>query len=110
MSSYSSINHAYNSGAEVLNIRLKRPNNTVSWGFNIQGGKEFSSPLLIQKITPNSLADRCSLKPGDYIIRIGNRSVENFTHNDARNSIIEQGNDLEIVIQRYTNYECVVLN
>jgi C-terminal processing protease CtpA/Prc len=104
MSSYSSINHAYNRGAEVLNIRLKRPNNTVSWGFNIQGGKEFSSPLLIQKITPNSLADRCSLKPGDYIIRIGNRSVENFTHNDARNSIIEQGNDLEIVIQRYTNY------
>ena len=100
MSSFSSINHAYNSGAQVLNIRLKRPNNSISWGFNIQGGKEFSSPLLVQKITPTRLADRCSLRPGDYLLKIGNRSVEYFTHNDARTSIIEQGNDLELVIQR----------
>jgi hypothetical protein len=100
MSSLSTANNAYNSAAEILNVKLKRQNNTVSWGFNIQGGTEFSSPLLIQKITPNSLADHCSLRPGDYLLRIGNRSIENYTHNDARAAIVDQGNDLELVVQR----------
>lgn len=100
MSSYSFSNHATNNTIEVLNVKLKRHNNQVSWGFNIQGGREFSSPLVIQKVAPNSLAERCSLKPGDYILKIGYQSVENYTHNDARNAILNQGDDLELTVQR----------
>ena len=35
---------------QVLSVRLQRSDNTVSWGFNVQGGKEFHSPLVIQKV------------------------------------------------------------
>ena len=35
---------------QVLNVKLQRADNSVSWGFNLQGGKDFHSPLLIQKV------------------------------------------------------------
>ncbi len=35
---------------QVLSVKLQRSDNTVSWGFNVQGGKEFHSPLVIQKV------------------------------------------------------------
>ena len=54
-------------------------------------------------MNPNSLADRCSIKPGDYILRIGNLSTEHLTHNQARDSVIRQGNNLELTLQRYFN-------
>ncbi len=85
---------------EVLNVKLQRTDQGVSWGFNVQGGKEFHCPLVIQKVNPNSLADRCSIRPGDYIIRIANTSTEHLTHNQARDAIIRQGNNLELTLQR----------
>ena len=36
---------------QVLNVKLQRADNSISWGFNLQGGKDFYSPLLIQKVT-----------------------------------------------------------
>jgi hypothetical protein len=35
---------------QVLNVKLQRADQSVSWGFNLQGGKDFCSPLLIQKV------------------------------------------------------------
>ena len=35
---------------QVLNVKLQRGDSSVSWGFNLQGGKDFGSPLLIQKV------------------------------------------------------------
>jgi hypothetical protein len=35
---------------QVLNVKLQRADQSVSWGFNLQGGKDFYSPLLIQKV------------------------------------------------------------
>lgn len=35
---------------KVLNVKLQRNEPSVSWGFNVQGGKEFHSPLMIQKV------------------------------------------------------------
>lgn len=85
---------------QVLSVKLQRGDNSVSWGFNVQGGKEFHSPLVIQKVNPNSLADKCSIRPGDYILRIGNIISENLSHNQARDAIIRQGNMLEMTLQR----------
>ena len=39
---------------EVLNVKLQRTDPSVSWGFNVQGGKEFGSPLVIQKVNYNN--------------------------------------------------------
>lgn len=85
----------------MLNMKLQRTDQSVSWGFNVQGGKEFNCPLMIQKITPASLAERCSIRAGDYILRIGSLSTEHLTHNQARDSIIRQGNVLELTLQRF---------
>ncbi|RNA14513.1 LIM domain-binding 3-like isoform X1, partial [Brachionus plicatilis] len=85
---------------QVLNIKLQRSDAGVSWGFVIQGGKEFHSPFVIQKVHPNSLADQASVKPGDYILRIGSHMVENYMHSQAREAITAQGNHLELTIQR----------
>ena len=38
---------------QVLNVKLQRGDSSVSWGFNLQGGKDFHSPLLIQKVKLN---------------------------------------------------------
>lgn len=48
----------------------------------------------------NSLADRCSLRPGDYILKIGGTIAESLTHNQARETILRQGNNLELTLQR----------
>ncbi len=85
---------------EVLNVKLQRTEPSVSWGFNVQGGKEFHCPLMIQKVNPGSLAERCSIQPNDYILRIGSLSTEHLTHNQARDSIVRQGNNLELTLQR----------
>ena len=36
---------------QVLNVKLQRNDQSVPWGFNVQGGKEFHSPLVIQKVS-----------------------------------------------------------
>lgn len=85
---------------EVLNVKLQRTDPSVSWGFNVQGGKEFNCPLVIQRVNPGSLAERCSIRPSDYILRIGSLSTEHLTHNQSRDSIVRQGNNLELTLQR----------
>jgi len=85
---------------EVLNVKLQRTDPSVSWGFNVQGGKEFGSPLVIQKVNPGSLAERCSIRPNDYILRVGSLSTEHLSHNQCRDSIVRQGNNMELTLQR----------
>jgi hypothetical protein len=55
----------------------------------------------LKQVTPNSLADSGSMRSGDVIVRIGDRSVDNLTHSDARSAIIELGNYLELTLQRF---------
>ena len=42
---------ANNPGAQVFEISLSRPNSSVSWGFRLQGGADFSTPLSIQLVS-----------------------------------------------------------
>lgn len=88
------------SAVQVLSVKLQRADHTVPWGFNLQGGKDFECPLLIQKVNLHSLADKCSMRTGDYILRIGSVSVEHLTHNQARETIVRQGNNLEMTLLR----------
>ncbi len=53
---------------QVLNVKLQRADQSVSWGFNLQGGKDFYSPLLIQKVKNTFLV--CSKKNYDEFILI----------------------------------------
>ena len=64
------------------------------------GGKDFGCPLQIQKINPDSLAERCGMQPNDYIVKIGQTSTEELKHPDAQELIKNQNNTLELTLQR----------
>ena len=83
---------------QIKNVKLQRADQSVSWGFNIQGGRDINSPLMICKVTPGTLAERCSIKYGDFLLKIGNTSAEFLSHSSCRDVIIAQGNNLEMTL------------
>jgi C-terminal processing protease CtpA/Prc len=56
--------------------------------------------LQIQKVNPNSLAERCGMHANDYIVKIGLSSTEHLKHPDAQDLIKEQNDLLELTLQR----------
>ncbi|XP_022241983.1 PDZ and LIM domain protein Zasp-like [Limulus polyphemus] len=85
--------------SQMLTIKLLRGENTP-WGFRLQGGKDFSLPLSIQKVNPGSLAENAGLQTGDGVLKIQGQATENMRHKEAQDSIIRAGNSLELLIQR----------
>jgi C-terminal processing protease CtpA/Prc len=64
------------------------------------GGRDFGSPLQIQYVNPNSLAEQCGVRIDDYIIRIGQISTEYLQHKEAQEQIKRQNNIVELILQR----------
>ncbi|ESO87182.1 hypothetical protein LOTGIDRAFT_183623 [Lottia gigantea] len=85
---------------ETLSVHLMRPESGTSWGFRLQGGVDFSTPLSIQVVQPNSVAERSGLKAGDAILRINNTNADSLAHEDAKMEIVRSGNDIQLLIQR----------
>lgn len=109
----------------MLNVKMQRETNSTPWGFRMQGrdgcrpvrfdvsdnvghvgGKEFGCPLQIQKVNPSSLAERCGMQPGDFIVKIGETSTEHLKHPDAQELIKHQNNTLELTLQRFVSTGC----
>jgi hypothetical protein len=68
---------------------------------NDLGGTDFGTPLQIQYVNPNSLAEQCGMRTNDYILRIGQISTEYLQHKDAQEQIKRQNNVLEFILQRF---------
>jgi C-terminal processing protease CtpA/Prc len=68
---------------------------------NYLGGTDFGSPLQIQYVNPNSLAEQCGMRTNDYILRIGQISTEYLQHKEAQEQIKRQNNILEFILQRF---------
>uniref|UniRef100_A0A2C9JGX1 PDZ and LIM domain protein Zasp n=1 Tax=Biomphalaria glabrata TaxID=6526 RepID=A0A2C9JGX1_BIOGL len=84
----------------TLEAKLERTDSSTPWGFRMQGGKDFSSPLTIQKVNPGSLASKCGLQVGDIILKIGNTSTAELRHKEAQSTILDCGNHLDLLLQR----------
>ncbi|KAK6170640.1 hypothetical protein SNE40_018989 [Patella caerulea] len=84
----------------TLEAKLERAETNTPWGFRMQGGKDFSSPLTIQKVNPGSLAAKCGLQVGDVILKIGNLGAEILRHKEAQDTIVASGNRLDLLLQR----------
>ena len=65
--------------------------------FHFSGGKDFNTPLSVQKVTEKSVAKRAGLKEGDAILYIGKTKADGFDHEQAKMEIIRNGNELEFV-------------
>ncbi|XP_072517359.1 PDZ and LIM domain protein 4 [Salminus brasiliensis] len=62
-------------------------NGPSPWGFRLVGGRDFSTPLTISRITPGSKAALGDLCPGDIILAINGDSTDTMTHMEAQNRI-----------------------
>ncbi|XP_066303479.1 PDZ and LIM domain protein 3-like isoform X2 [Branchiostoma lanceolatum] len=74
------------------------------WGFRLSGGKEFSLPLFIFRVTPGGRAAMANIAPGDVIVRIGHCEAENLTHIEAQKIIKTHIRQLELTLIREDMY------
>ena len=84
----------------TLEAKLERVDPSTPWGFRMQGGKDFHSPLSIQRVNPGSLAAKCGLQQGDIILKVGSVQSETLRHKEAQDSILNSGNKLDLLLQR----------
>ncbi|XP_076474829.1 PDZ and LIM domain protein 5 isoform X6 [Bombus vancouverensis nearcticus] len=85
--------------AQLINVKLSRFDGSP-WGFRLQGGKDFGTPLVVQKVNTGSPAEAAGLKAGDAVIRVNNTEMYNLRHKDAQDVIVRAGNNFELTIQR----------
>lgn len=83
-----------------LTAKLDRTDGGTSWGFRMAGGRDYGTPLTLQKVMPGSLAARCGLQEGDTIIKIGGVGADHLRHKEAQQRIIDSGNSLELALER----------
>lgn len=86
----------------VMTIKLSRPNG-CPWGFRLQGGKDFATPLCIQKVNAGSVAANAGLQAGDAIVSIGGKDALSLRHKEAQEAIVKAGNNFDLVVQRGVN-------
>ncbi|XP_075875794.1 PDZ and LIM domain protein 4 [Nelusetta ayraudi] len=73
------------------------------WGFRLVGGRDFSTPLIISRVTPGSKAAQGDLCPGDTILSINGDSTELMTHMEAQNRIKNCPQQLTLSISRWAS-------
>uniref|UniRef100_A0A665UYV4 PDZ and LIM domain protein 7 n=1 Tax=Echeneis naucrates TaxID=173247 RepID=A0A665UYV4_ECHNA len=57
------------------------------WGFRLQGGKDFSMPLTVSRLTPGGKAAQAGVGVGDWVVSICDTNAEDMTHVEAQNKI-----------------------
>ncbi|CAH1794099.1 unnamed protein product, partial [Owenia fusiformis] len=90
--------------ADRLIITLKRTDTSVPWGFRLQGGQDFSTPLSVQNVSPNSVAERCGLMSGDAVLQINGRNCDTIEHEQAKMEIVRSGNEVVFMVERGAVY------
>ncbi|AWP00001.1 putative PDZ and LIM domain protein 4-like [Scophthalmus maximus] len=78
-------------------VTLKGPS---PWGFRLVGGRDFSTPLTVSRVTAGSKAAQGDLCPGDTILTINGDSTEQMTHMEAQNRIKTCTQQLTLSISR----------
>ncbi|XP_078038459.1 PDZ and LIM domain protein 5-like isoform X6 [Augochlora pura] len=85
--------------AQLISVKLSRFDGSP-WGFRLQGGKDFGTPLVVQKVNSGSPAEAAGLKAGDAVIRVNSTEMYNLRHKDAQDVIVRAGNNFEVTVQR----------
>ncbi|KAK2185580.1 hypothetical protein NP493_228g09031 [Ridgeia piscesae] len=91
---------AMNPEAQTLRIVLQKEAPGQSWGFRMQGGCDFTTPLSVQMVNPGGLAERCGVMAGDAILQINNRATESMEHEEAKREILMCGESVTLLVQR----------
>ncbi|XP_029816096.1 PDZ and LIM domain protein 7 isoform X1 [Manacus vitellinus] len=78
-------------------------NGPAPWGFRLQGGKDFSMPLSISRLTPGGKAAQAGVGVGDWVLYIDGESTSAMTHIEAQNRIRACGDRLCLTLSRAQN-------
>ncbi|MBN3300998.1 PDLI7 protein, partial [Amia calva] len=82
----------------VYCVALKGP---APWGFRLQGGKDFSMPLTVSRLTPGGKAAQAGVGVGDWVVSIDNSNAEDMTHVEAQNKIRAASDTLALSLSSF---------
>uniref|UniRef100_A0ABD2X499 PDZ and LIM domain protein Zasp n=1 Tax=Trichogramma kaykai TaxID=54128 RepID=A0ABD2X499_9HYME len=85
--------------AQLISVKLSRFDGSP-WGFRLQGGKDFGTPLVVQKVNNGSPAEAAGLRAGDAVVRVNSTDMFSLRHKDAQDVIVRAGNNFEMTVQR----------
>ncbi|KAF4092492.1 hypothetical protein AMELA_G00021620 [Ameiurus melas] len=81
----------------VYSVTLSGP---APWGFRLQGGKDFSMPLTVSRLTPGGKAAHAGVGVGDSVVSIEDSNAEEMTHVEAQNKIRGASESLTLTLSR----------
>uniref|UniRef100_A0A3Q2XG76 PDZ and LIM domain protein 7 n=1 Tax=Hippocampus comes TaxID=109280 RepID=A0A3Q2XG76_HIPCM len=84
----------------VYSVALSGP---APWGFRLQGGKDFSMPLTVSRLTPGGKAAQAGVGVGDWVVSIDDLNAEDLTHVEAQNKIRAASDSLTLTLNRAVN-------
>ncbi|XP_030625098.1 PDZ and LIM domain protein 5b [Chanos chanos] len=73
------------------------------WGFRLQGGKDFSMPLTISRLTDGGKAAKAKISVGDVVLSIDGIATDGMTHLEAQNKIKACTGNLKLTLQKVSN-------
>ncbi|XP_041079388.1 PDZ and LIM domain protein 7 isoform X3 [Polyodon spathula] len=82
---------------DVYTVTLEGP---APWGFRLQGGKDFSMPLTVSRLTPGGKAVQANVGVGDWVVSIDGANTESMTHVEAQNKIRACTGNLTLSLSR----------
>uniref|UniRef100_A0A671UTD6 PDZ and LIM domain protein 7 n=1 Tax=Sparus aurata TaxID=8175 RepID=A0A671UTD6_SPAAU len=91
----------------VYSVNLSGP---APWGFRLQGGKDFSMPLTVSRLTPGGKAAQAGVGVGDWVVSIDNANAEDMTHVEAQNKIRADSLALASVPPKYSFAPSTTIN
>ncbi|XP_072293909.1 PDZ and LIM domain protein 7 isoform X3 [Eucyclogobius newberryi] len=87
-------------GQEGMNIYSVTLSGPAPWGFRLQGGKDFSMPLTVSRLTPGGKAAQAGVGVGDWVVSIGETNAEDMTHVEAQNQIRAASDSLLLTLSK----------
>ncbi|XP_071314070.1 PDZ and LIM domain protein 7 isoform X3 [Trachinotus anak] len=87
-------------GQEAMNIYSVTLSGPAPWGFRLQGGKDFSMPLTVSRLTPGGKAAQAGVGVGDWVVSIGDTNAEDMTHVEAQNKIRAATDSLTLTLSK----------
>lgn len=87
-------------GQEAMNVYSVTLSGPSPWGFRLQGGKDFSMPLTVSRLTPGGKAAQAGVGVGDWVVSIDDANAEDMTHVEAQNKIRAASDSLTLTLSK----------
>ncbi|XP_060904653.1 PDZ and LIM domain protein 7 isoform X2 [Labrus mixtus] len=85
---------------EAMNAYTVTLSGPAPWGFRLQGGKDFSMPLTVSRLTPGGKAAQAGVGVGDWVVSIDDSNAEDMTHVEAQNKIRAATDSLSLTLSK----------